>query len=384
MPPMAGSFDTKWLIKLLRRWADMLTHPDGGFADGADAEGRVDFSAPRSLLVQARLAYSFALAHEMAQKAAIAAPWARAAADIAFDAITSQLSLPDGGFATSVGSTGGPAGDATIDFYNIAFVILAAAQLHRIAPDTNASKVMEATIRFLDDSLAHPAGGFAETSLGSPNGRRQNPHMHLLEAQLAAFEATGETLWLERARAIVDLFLSRFFDEETGSLVEFMTEALAPLPGDRGGLREPGHHFEWVWLLLDYHGKSRDVRVLKPAQALYASASAHGLAHRGDAFDVVESMTRDGRPVSGDRLLWPQTEYVKAEVARHVHLDAAGALDAARAHFSRIRRVYFREASPLWRNRLDAQGAALDSFVPARVLYHVAFAAQALAIAGDP
>jgi len=370
---------TAWTVEVLRCWAGMLAHPSGGFADGAHSDGRVDFRAPRTLLVQARLAYSFALAHQLAETAQIPAPWALPAAEDALAAITRQFDLPTGGFAKSVRSSGGPPGDPTADFYDHAFVILAAAQMHRAMPDARFSGLMESTMQFLDDALAHPAGGFAETDRGSPNGRRQNPHMHLLEAQLAAYEATGERSWLERARAIVDLFVSRFFDEQTGSLIEFMTETLAPLPGVSGTIREPGHHFEWVWLLLDYHGKSCDARALEPAKALYASAFAHGLLREGGDFDVVESMLSDARQLSIDRLLWPQTEYIKAEVARHIHFKAAGALVAARAHFSRLQQFYFRHNTPFWTNRLDASGVALESFVPARVLYHVAFAASSLA-----
>ena len=54
--------------------------------------------------------------------------------------------------------------------------------------------------------------------------RRQNPHMHLLEALLALHVATGEKNWLRRAGALVDLFKRRFVDPQTGALIEFFGE----------------------------------------------------------------------------------------------------------------------------------------------------------------
>ena len=45
------------------------------------------------------------------------------------------------------------------------------------------------------------------------------------------------------------LFRGRFLDPQTGALAEFFTDDWARAPGEAGRLVEPGHQFEWAWIL---------------------------------------------------------------------------------------------------------------------------------------
>ena len=47
----------------------------------------------------------------------------------------------------------------------------------------------------------------------------------------------------------MDLALTRFMDAKGGFLREVFDEAWSPASGDEGRLVEPGHQFEWAWLL---------------------------------------------------------------------------------------------------------------------------------------
>jgi hypothetical protein len=82
--------------------------------------------------------------------------------------------------------------------------------------------------------------------------RRQNPHMHLLEALLAAHDAFGDGVFFARAEELVLIFLSRFFQAGEGALPEYFDAALAPQREAGRFLVEPGHHYEWIWLLDRY------------------------------------------------------------------------------------------------------------------------------------
>jgi mannose-6-phosphate isomerase len=359
--------------ELLPAWEKRVRHPDGGYADGLTLEGVADWQAPRTLLLQARLAYTFAAASVGDHGNA----WALDAARRALSLITEAFPSRDGGFVKAIASSGGPPGDPTRDFYDHTFILLAAATLHRVTGEAAHRALLDQVFHFLEIRLAHPAGGFRETvePLGTP--RRQNPHMHLLEGLLAAYDATGEAIWLARARSIVDLFLHAFFEPATGTLIEFLTEDLRALPDERGRWREPGHHFEWVWLLLDYHHKAGDERVINPALRLFETGHLYGLRRFSEGVAVIEAMRSDGTVLSLNQLLWPQTEYVKAQVARDMYLGVSGARDEAGAHLRRLRNTHFQTGGVLWANSLDPDGVALSSFVPARVLYHLAFAVAA-------
>ena len=53
-----------------------------------------------------------------------------------------------------------------------------------------------------------------------------------------------------------ELFASRFFLPGSGVLCEYFDDELKPLPGERGQIVEPGHHYEWIWLLRWYERES--------------------------------------------------------------------------------------------------------------------------------
>ncbi|MEB3026030.1 AGE family epimerase/isomerase, partial [Parvimonas sp. M13] len=74
----------------------------------------------------------------------------------------------------------------------------------------------------------------------------------LLEAALAWEEAGGDAGWSTLADRIVKLASSRFFDRDAGLLREFFSTDWSPADGLDGSLIEPGHQFEWAWLLARY------------------------------------------------------------------------------------------------------------------------------------
>src|SRR5690606_32211788 len=86
--------------------------------------------------------------------------------------------------------------------------------------------------------------------------RSQNPHMHLFEALLAWAEADPGGPWLDRADSIRALFDRFFFDAEAGILAEHFDRDWRRASGPAGEVVEPGHHFEWVYLL-EEHGRLR-------------------------------------------------------------------------------------------------------------------------------
>jgi len=204
--------------------------------------------------------------------------------------------------------------------------------------------------------------------------------MHLLEALLAMHGATADTGFLDRARVIVDLFRHRFLDPGTGTLGEFFEADWSTAPGTAGQIVEPGHHFEWVWLLRRYaEASGEDMRA--EADALFAFAMSHGRDHapgpaQGLAFDSVLRRGEDARLGHGTSLddnkrLWVQTEAIKAQLAR---LEGGPDPDAA-AHLEllleRLFGLYLAVAPGNWQDHLDAAGQGFAETAPASSFYHL-------------
>jgi mannose/cellobiose epimerase-like protein (N-acyl-D-glucosamine 2-epimerase family) len=193
--------------------------------------------------------------------------------------------------------------------------------------------------------------------------------MHLLEAFLAWYAVTGDRCYLRRAARIVDLFCTHFFDAESWTLGEYFDNAWRPAKGEHGQWTEPGHHFEWSSLLVDFAKQTRRMDLISFARKLYASAVANGLNRcTGLAFGAV---SRTGAPLDLISRSWPQTEAIKATLA----LDGTDGRDLKPEIEARVGRLFHWhiDAAPpgMWIDRIDEKGRSVATDVPASILYHL-------------
>ena len=355
-------------IERLSRWfrdaaAPLWAHAawderHGGFYESLSFDGR-PIRGARRVRVQSRQIYTFSMIglrgwHEDAEPIAAKG----------FDYLV-RRACPDNGERGCVHalSDDGAVIDAKRDLYDQAFVLLACAGRIRAADCERARALAERTAVFLDHELASPYGGWVESDKRELP-RRQNPHMHLFEAFVALYQATDDPLWLEKARAINGLFDQRFYNAKSSALIEFLSEDLECPDPDRGGVREPGHMMEWVWLLGRFESvagvNKRDVM-----DALYGAAMRHADA---DGFlpDAVEAKT-----ASGARRLWPQTEFIKAAFTLSISIDDSHARDGA-AMIDALFDTYLNQpVEGLWCDQYNGAGAPIAADVPASILYHL-------------
>lgn len=348
-------------------WLHRIADPAGGFFEAVDQLGVAVTSPRRNLLTQARLTYVFSYAYLLGGD-----PTMGDAARNGIAFLMRAARAPDGGWFRTV-SVDGATLDNTRDTYDQSFVLFALAWYYRATHDATAIHLADATWRFMRERLADPQhGGFFEELVpGRPQvklPRRQNPHMHLLEALLALHEATGEKNWLRRAATVIDLFKTKFVDPHNGALIEFFAADWLPAQGSLGNLREPGHQFEWVWLLHEYARLTQDESVLPFADRLFAFGHAFGFDADGIAFDGVDA---SGKLVAGTKLLWPQTEYLKACVSRAEFRNDSAARAAIPAHLELIAKHFMRPDGASWHNQIARDGSPLTPQTPARVLYHL-------------
>jgi mannose/cellobiose epimerase-like protein (N-acyl-D-glucosamine 2-epimerase family) len=316
----------------------------------------------RRLRVAARQTYVFSKA------ASYGVPRAREAVVLGLDFLWGPARPPEGGFAWRFDLDNRPI-DRTRDLYDHAFVLLAfAAAAPIVGAESLRAEAIE-LVGYICRNFSHAASGYEE-SIPPAMPRRQNPHMHLLEAILAAHDAFGDEVFFARAQELADVFLNRFFQAREAALPEYFDAALTPKRDAGRFLVEPGHHYEWVWLL-DWYVQLA-AAMDKPASPGLDAAS-NALLGFADRFAVnpgtglvVNGLWSDGTVQDAGHRLWPQTERLKAEARRKVAASdsLARALAVLGKHLEGVR-------PGLWIERMDAGARGTGDPAPATSLYHL-------------
>jgi mannose-6-phosphate isomerase len=330
-------------------WTAGADHAGWGFQERLDLDGR-PAREPRRARVQARQAYVYAAGGALGWAGA----WREAVA-YAAEGLVSRYRRSDGLFRTLVDADGAPA-DETTRLYDQAFALLALACAREVRPsaDAEASAVLDA----IEARLRHPAGGFREAG---DQPFQSNPHMHLFEAALAWIEAGGGTRWEALAGEIAELALARFVDVEGGFLREFFDFDWRPAPGAAGRVVEPGHQFEWAWLLERWARRAGDAKAGLAARRLVQAGRCGVDPVRGVAIDALDDTLAVAN--AGARL-WPQTERLKAALILGEEAEALAAAAGLR--------LYLEVETPgLWRDKMGADGSFVEEPAPASSLYHI-------------
>ncbi len=354
----AGDAYRMWLgTAALPLWATIGTDPaSGGFREALTWDGQV-VDPHRRTRVQARQAFVFA----SAAADGLAGPW-DSVARTGHAALVAQAQRPDGLFASIVDLNGALI-DATPRLYEHAFVLLALAALHRLEPEAGHGEAA-AALRARLQAFRHPAGGFREAGA---EPFQANAAMHLFEAALEWEAAGGDTGWSDLADDLAGLALTRFIDPATGALSEFFDAAWSRRTGE-AGLLEPGHQFEWAWLLARWSRLRKDPRGEAAARRLF-DVGRRGLDHERGV--IVNALWDDFSVRDAGARLWPQTEHLKAAL---ILGDPDAALQAANGLWAYLDTP----ARGVWRERMRPDGGFVPEPSPATSLYHLYLAIREL------
>ncbi|SFA79047.1 mannose-6-phosphate isomerase [Rhizobium sp. NFR07] len=362
-----------WMfLKALPFWATTGRDGEQGFVECLDLAGRPHSVGFKRTRVHARQIYVFSHAHTLGYGRGLEA--ARGGLDF----LLAHGWAPHGGWVVSMGETGGIVNEE-IDLYDQAFVLLAFAWWMRASGSRDVLPWIDRTLEIIDERLLRvgPDGQADGWNSRGPHDKvlLQNPHMHLLEALLALYAMVPGIGIRRRIAQIIRLFETRFFDPVSGSLGEYYDEGWGRITSEQGHLVEPGHHFEWYWLLR----RAEPVigRYLRePAERLYSFARQYGVDQKtGYIHDV---LTSNGSIHNDHHRSWPQTEYIKAMLGR---ADATGQLEQDELERAlRVLQHDYLDPAPegCWIDHLDASGKACVSAIPASTLYHLFLATAEL------
>jgi mannose-6-phosphate isomerase len=341
-------------------WSSNGVDPGGGFHERLAQSGEPLAELRRSR-VNPRQAYCFAMAPSLGWRGD-----SEALVKHGLDYFVAHYQRPDGLFRTLVNADGSALDDRALlydqAFGLLAFNVAAAVGESRAERERQSLELRELVLK----TMKREGPGF-ETGVPPTRPLQSNPHMHLFEAALAGCEMGSESsLWKPLADEIAELALTRFIDPDTGALREFFDDDWNPAPGIPGRIIEPGHQFEWAWLLLRWGG-AKNTRARAAALKLIDIGEQHGV--RGGL--ATNSLLDDFSAHDAGARLWPQTERLKAAGLAARCTGEAKYFSMTVAATEGLLRYLDSPTPGLWYDRIDAEGKVVDEPAPASSFYHL-------------
>ncbi|MFZ3231172.1 MAG: AGE family epimerase/isomerase [Pseudobdellovibrio sp.] len=276
---------------------------NGSFVESLSLQG-LPIDLPRRALVQARQIYAYSTA---AKLNVCEIQFAHGTVKNAALFLTHHYFESSGACIHSVSTKGEPH-NKDLDLYTQAFALFALANAFEVTNDTSYQQKALSLLNYLNSHRKTSGGGYTEIKNGQTT-YQSNPHMHLFEAALCWLQIDPHPAWKTLANELFELCKTKFIDTATGSLCETFHHDWVFEKITGSFVFEPGHHYEWAWLLSWYQDLSgQDSFVLR--HKLYSIAENHGLnTEKNLAIDEVYS---DFTKKKNSSRFWPQCERIKA------------------------------------------------------------------------
>jgi mannose-6-phosphate isomerase len=347
----------------------------GGFYE-LIAQGGSPVDVARRARVQPRQIYAYAAAGLLGWNG----PWKKAL-EHGLDFYLAKYRRPDGLMRALVASDGAPLDDRA-ELYDQAFALFGLASAAQALPER--TDLPDLAVGLLDQlyaTLKHREAGFEESTPRSLP-LLSNPHMHMFEASLAWIQAGGDRRWRVLADEIANLALTRFIDPVSGGIREFFDGDWSAAAGIKGRILEPGHQFEWAWLLMRWGKLAARADAVAAALRMIEIADGSGIdPRRGVAvFALLDDMS-----VHDDvARLWAQTERIKAGALAARMTGDGRWWETAAAGADGLLKFLETPVPGLWRDKMRADGSLVDEPAPASSFYHIVCAIVELDRAVDP
>ena len=290
----------------------MVDHQHGGFYGSIDASGILQPKAPKAIILNTRILWTFSAAYQQFGDE----PY-RDIASRAVDYLISRfVDKKEGGVYWMLDHLGEPL-ESKKQIYAQAFAIYALSQFHHATQDQQALDIAQQIFALVEhhsfDSLNN---GYLEafdrqwnlledlrlSHKDANEAKTMNTHLHILEAYSKLYQVWPEAKLAKQLENLIHLFLDRFIGQ-TGYFNLFFDEKW----NLKSSIQSYGHDIEGGWLLLraaEILGnnllidKCKNAAVSLTEVALRGMDTDGGLMYEGDA----------GGVINPDKHWWPQAE----------------------------------------------------------------------------
>ena len=350
---------------ILPFWINRMQDPRGGYYGRIDGSGKLEEDAPKGLILNARILWTFSQAYGM-----LGRPEYLEAATRAKKYIAEHFVDPEyGGAYWSLNADGSPLATKK-QFYAIAFAVYGLAEYYRASNAQDALDLAIELYRSIEDNSYDSArdgyieactrewGAIEDMRLSEKDenfAKTMNTHLHILEAYTGLYRVWKDAGLQYRLRGLIQLFLDKIIQPD-GHLGLFFDEDW----NLHGAMQSFGHDIETSWLLVeaaevlcesgDFNDRLLYMECLGASRDL-AAAATEGLTSDGMIYEF--------DPATGyrkeDRDWWVQAEAVVGYLNRWQLAGAPDDLERCLAEWDYIKRAIIApDGEWFWGRRPDA------------------------------
>ena len=348
---------------ILDYWLERMTdHEYGGYYGRIDGHDRLDATAPKGAVLNARILWSFAAAYRVLGK-----PEYLDAAIRARDYIIDHfIDHEQGGVYWSVDYLGQPL-DTKKQTYAIGFAIYGMSELARATGDKQA---LDCAIALYHDIEKHAYdavnGGYREAltrdwqpiadmrlSAKDENGSKtMNTHLHVIEPYTNLYRVWPLPELQQSIYRLLDVFSHRFYNPVTHHLDLFFDDEWQ----GRRNIQSFGHDIEATWLLYEtllVLGDQQAIDRLRPLIASLAQAADEGLCPDGSM--IYERWTDSGE-TDRQRQWWVQCENIIGHTNLYQYYNDREALDIVFSCWQFVKEHLIDRQNGEWHWAIDDRG----------------------------
>jgi mannobiose 2-epimerase len=334
----------------------------GGFIGQMSNDGRIDHKAPKGLILNARILWTFSALYrfnkdnqylEMARRA--------------YDYLETYFwDRSHGGTFWQVDFQGHPLDDKK-KIYGQAFYIYALAEYYQGFGSEPAIKLARQLYDLIEtNSRDLTYGGYIEvcnrnwsvagdlrlSEKDMDEKKSMNNHLHLLEAYTNLYRIWPDTQLRECLTELFDIFDWRITDQASGHLNHFFDEMWQP----KSTNYTFGHDIEASWLLCEAAEVLDDPNVKSRAQRLALRLARVTLAEALDDDGGLCYEGRAGKVTDPNREWWPQAECIVGFLNAYELSSDQSFLEAAQKAWSYIEEYFIDKKNGEWFWRIDRAG----------------------------
>lgn len=245
------------LTNILNFWTSKTYDEiNGGFIGKMDINGQVDYDAPKGLVLNARILWTFAAAYKRSEN-----PQHLEAALRAYEALTMHFKdEKHGGYYWSIQANGEPLSTRK-QIYGLAFVLYGLSEFYSILKENDVLKECIEIFNWIEkqsfsiqnkgylEAVARDGSPLEDMRL-SPKDRNDplsmNTHLHILEAYTNLYRIWENDFLKQQTENLIDIFLEKIISPSK-HLILFFNEKWHPTDDEISY----GHDIEAAWLVLE-------------------------------------------------------------------------------------------------------------------------------------